>query len=168
MTHPCVSSPPPPQSSSTAPAFFYLYVEVRSAADSKLSHCLHPQSYWSWLASSSLFFFFPDSPISGSSPCALIQKLPLSYLSKCQPRPQVVTPSSAILRPRGEEAQRVHWRELVHVSTSEGEGQGPGTRWHPSSHLVPRCRGPCTSLWALPGSPEKEPEELCPGQRGVS
>lgn len=69
-------------------------------------------------------------------------------------------PSSAALRQGAEEAQRVRGGQLVHVSTPEG--QCSGTRWHPSNNLVPRCRGPFGLLWALPSSPEKQLEELCP------
>lgn len=72
-----------------------------------------------------------------------------------------MTPSFAILRPSGEEAQRVHLRELVHVSTSEGEAELQA-RWHPSSHLVPSAAALALRS-GLPGSPEKQPEELCPG-----
>lgn len=42
MILPGVSTPTPP-SSSTSPGFFYLYVEICSLADSKLSLCLHLQ-----------------------------------------------------------------------------------------------------------------------------
>lgn len=88
MSHPCVSSPrPAPQSSSTVPGSLISVWKFahRLIVNSGIAFTFKMTGP-GWL----LFQpFLSDSPSLAAARCALIQKLPLSYLSKCYPRPQV-------------------------------------------------------------------------------
>lgn len=122
-------SPSSPPSSSTVPGFFYLYVEICSPADSKLSHCLHLPKLLVLAGFSSNHFFLIlhlwQQPLCLDSETAFVtsdQVLPKAS-GEClwpSPPPPLLPSGPGQRRSRGSAEE-----SLSCVSTSEASVQAP-------------------------------------------